>query len=703
MPNPSSVLHSVNSTIRIIVVIPPFTNAPLQPHTDGFTSTTSSTSDSDPNLGYNSLSLTSLLQSLVSAKYGSFRPSLDLILTPHGSSHSYLDTIASIRIILPSAQAWPHGRLSIVNGTIGSPFERIVFAWTPDTDTAFGEADSVVLIDASRTSSLPPQWYQYLISARNRYALRPDVAAVSIKPVIPYSMGSVPIPANEQDPSVFLYAAAPYVGVLLPASNMVWRSFQRWLIAQRADWFLWPDISAMKNRTDPIWKGFSGNARADWTLWFSRFCSMHRLYTVFPTSDAPTPLPSLPLPSGTEGNENPGASGVVKYSYNAILRLGIDGQPATNEEYLSATSSHKSFSIDPDNIERIVQLGMKHGGSVSMTVINEAFIETAHSWLCNVDSAGIRPPGVVWITIDDEAYNNLKDIPHSYALQLLELQGGNAHAGTSYGSPGYWRLMVERTILIRDILERGIAVFAFETDQVWLRDPIPFVNRLARGGDEVDIVGTLDTRHEIGGNFLYLRPTLATRRLWRLVALKFNREYYAKRLQNRTKKTRRYIENDQSILSKLVLYDHSFRSRHPIVFRTLDTQLFVDGRWYSSKKALYYSSPQSKSPIMINNNFLIGIQRKKIRLMRHGHWFIRDGKCDSKQVQRAVSENEDRGKKAHLVTQPSDHDNGIPDHVGSLDATDGVEKNVKRPRKLEGTDIEAGLYAVVNAVQKEAD
>lgn len=70
--------------------------------------------------------------------------------------------------------------------------------------------------------------------------------------------------------------------------------------------------------------------------------------------------------------------------------------------------------------------------------------------------------------------------------------------------------MLERTRLVRDFLDNGVAVFAFETDQVWLRDPLPFVQRIGYSADEGDIVGTLDTLHEIGGNSLFLNPTLAS-------------------------------------------------------------------------------------------------------------------------------------------------------------------------------------------------
>lgn len=417
---------------------------------------------------------------------------------------------------------------------------------------------------------------------------------------------------------------------------------------RRGEWFLWPAVVAAKDKDDSTWDKYRGTARAHWTLWFSRFCAEYKLYTAYPTSQSLASFAANPASTST------------------VQRFAFDGDLVSRKDIIS-----------DENLERIVSLGQKQGGSVSMTIVNDAFLETAHSWICNVDVAGIRPPGVVWITTDDIAYNSLKEVNDSYAIRMSEFQGGQSKTGTSYGSPGYWLLMLERTQLILSILERGIGVFAFETDQIWLRDPVPFVHRLVNSGDEVDVVGTLDTRHEIGGNFLYLNPTLATRRLWREVCKRFASAYKAKKMERHTAEYKRYMENDQSILTKLVLLDEGFKSRNGVVFRALDTELFVDGRWYPRAKK-FYTSEKSKSPILINNNFVIGIGKKKDRAKANKHWFVTEKGCDVEAVKRAVRENEERG---------------------SIRMKDGsVPKTASR---IEGSDIEANFGEAVVAMQLE--
>lgn len=475
---------------------------------------------------------------------------------------------------------WTHGSINIRNATSGGQFHLFISSWNPV------QQEDAILIDASRAEPLASNFYTYLKHAR-QYHSHADIAGFSI-----HSLKTL----SDTSSAVTLYQHTPYLPVFSPLNADTWRAFQRWFYAHRGEWFLWPVVYAPKDKKDASWDEFRGTGRAHWTMWLGRFCAEYRLYNVYP--------------SGGGWDKTP-----KRYDYRGavVKKAGV-------------------------NVDKIVELGMSGGGSVSITVVNEAFLETAKSWICNVDVAKIRPPGVVWITTDDVAYNGLKDINNSYAIRMTEFRGGTSAKGTSYGTPGYWKLMLERTLMIREILERGVGVFAFETDQIWLRDPVPFVKRLVGSGDEVDVVGTLDTRHEIGGNFLYLKPSLATRRTWREVCDRFEKAYHRHGMDGHSKKFRRYMENDQSTLTKLLFFDHEFKERNPTVFRALDTELFVDGRWYSGGK--YYKSKKSRSPVLINNNFLIGIDQKKQRAKTHGHWF--GERCDRDMVVKAVRENEQR-------------------------------------------------------------
>ncbi|GAB0498154.1 hypothetical protein MMPV_009495 [Pyropia vietnamensis] len=265
--------------------------------------------------------------------------------------------------------------------------------------------------------------------------------------------------------------------------------------------------------------------------------------------------------------------------------------------------------------------------------------------------------------------------------------GGGARAGSasgrgdSFGAPGYWQLMLERTLLLSQLLDRGVGVLLFETDQVWMGDPLPDVLRLVSHGcsaravqhppvttitvadasadDAVaasvavrpaDLVGTTNTRNEIMGNFLFLRPTLATRRLWSEVASQFAAVYTRHKLASRRSSRALDIDNDQSLLTDLATRTRSQRAwtaTHPAArVCVLPRNKYVDGRWYDAYSAsgkphtfrTHYRGTAAAAPTLINNNFIVGIAAKEARARRYGHWFVSPtGECDAQAVHQAVA------------------------------------------------------------------
>lgn len=609
--------------------------------------------------GFSSEKLLTLLTSLRDSRYNNDMINLYITLFPHATLSSF-----EVAYGLVETFQWPHGSKFVLNATVGGPYDGLVSAWQPGR----GEPRTSIIIEALKAQPFDSAWYEYLRSAQLSYSHRSNIAAFALQPAKLPTGKSVPDVGAGQDQHVVLYEGTAGVFALVLASSDIWRAFQRWFVAQRADWFLWPVVVGAKDKKDRSWEKFHGTTRAHWTLWFSRFSALHGLYTVYPRVQSLSVLP--PRNSSTNVEQS-------------AMKIKFDGTVVA--DYGASASGE---GMDAESLHAIVALGKKNGGVVSLTVVNEAFLETARSWICNVDVAGIRPPGVVWITTDDVAYAGLKDVNGSYAVRMHGMKGGVS--GNSYGTPGYWLLMLERTRLIRELLDGGVSVFAFETDQVWLRDPLPFVRRVVNSGDEVDIVGTLDTRHEIGGNFLFLNPTLATQRVWHEVYRRFTKAYSKALMHRRSATSRRYIENDQSTLTKLVLFDVGFKAGSPVVFRALDTDLFVDGRWYDSNRHKYYASQKSQSPIMVNNNFLVGIDNKKNRLIKNRHWFLHgNGTCFEQSVRNAISENEKRGQEAAQKHPEFQEIDLLINGTGS------------GSRRIEGADIEAGLEEAVAAISKE--
>ena len=392
----------------------------------------------------------------------------------------------------------------------------------------------------------------------------------------------------------------------------VWDTFSEWLLLRRSDWYKYPSGPGVDETPLGMSKLPESNwTRASWNVWFSKFLAEYRLAVLYPT----VRLSAL--------DEKDLYTGEPTFNLGEDLSVLDGGGHEVND-----------VSVKGETLREIVELGRQQGGVISFTMVNKVFLETAHSWVCNVDVGGFRPKGLLWAVTDEETREVLSEVPDSHTILLDEVKGGK-ETGHEFGNPGYWKLMLERTALIGDILRSGIAVFAFETDAIWLEDPQPWIDELVR--QDADIVGTINTRLEVSGNFFYLRPTLPTRKLWDEIVTEFGKAYKAASFEKKKADSWTYIENDQSLLTKLVLRNETWRRSYPLSFLTLDMDKFADGRWYKPEEG-FYKSARAREAVVINNNFVIGVDEKTTRAKKWGHWFWDEGTetCLEDVVRKAV-------------------------------------------------------------------
>eukprot|EP00178_Gracilaria_changii_P014796 TRINITY_DN414_c0_g1_i1.p1 TRINITY_DN414_c0_g1~~TRINITY_DN414_c0_g1_i1.p1 ORF type:complete len:634 (+),score=119.43 TRINITY_DN414_c0_g1_i1:6450-8351(+) len=465
---------------------------------------------------------------------------------------------------------------------------------------------------------LPSNALSHLRHMLTLHAHRPDVAVISLFSTPPRKKLQLSSPdhdeaswtnVTEQAPFLTPLLYGPALDAFLPLSSEITDTvphFDEWLRLRRSDWYHYPTGAGVDHT--PL--GMSALAaskwtRAPWNVWFSQFLSEYHLFV----------LHAPPPPSATDILEQQRLNSSTLRAYDAS---GKPVPPARFEEAVRALG----------------ELARKQDGVLSFTLVNQIFLPTARSWLCNVDVAGIRPRGLVWAATDAKTQRALAAVEGSATVLLDDVKGGK-DTGHEFGNPGYWRLMLERTQLIGEILANGISVFAFETDAIWLEDPQPWIDKLVR--QKADIVGTINTRMEVSGNFFFLRATLATRRLWFEIVSEFEKAYKKARFERKNAGSWTYIENDQSLLTKLVLRNETWRRSYPLSFLTLDMEKFVDGRWYKMEEG-FYTSERSRSPVVINNNFVIGVAEKTERAKKWGHWFWdeENEQCLEQVVKKAV-------------------------------------------------------------------
>lgn len=520
---------------------------------------------------------------------------------------------------------WPHGRFQYAHRQNIWGLQQLIDLCNPSVN----DYDVFAIFDLQKLLDVHFNWYQYIQSAKKRFVNRQDI--------IGYGIGGENkkgfISSFEGERDVYMQQSLNSAGIFVPHSSSMWREFLNWLYLNRGDWFLWPTLSGVRNRGDEKWKQFDSTVQGSWQSWLSRFLAIHDMFILHPLEGCFQSLPAL-----KEGEDSRGFK---------VLKVSINGTMIINEG--------SSYRFPFHRLRKVVNVATRNNNFVSITLLNKAFLEQARSWMCNVEAGGFRPPGIVWVATDEEAYNELQSIPNSEAIYLENFQG--AQRGTAYGNPGYWMLMIERARLMRDILKQGITVFLFETDQVWLRDPMPLIYRILLTGENIDMIGTLDGVRDIAGNFLIFRPTILMRKVYNEVCRLFEKEYIRKNMAKRTSKSVSYMHNDQSILTRLVLYDAYFRSRYPISFRILDTELFTCGKWYDGSNNQYKTN-KSKSPTVINNNF-VGLNLKKGRLVKFGHWFFFNGSCDNVLVKRAIDENNMRSNFAETYTENAQADDNL--------------------------------------------
>lgn len=447
-----------------------------------------------------------------------------------------------------------------------------------------------------------------------------------------------------EDGNALFYRLAVGSAAFVPNAGCdldVWGTFSEWLKLRRSDWYKYPAGPGLDGTPLGLSALPESNwTRAAWNIWFSKFAHEYKLNIVYPLFPGEE---TLAWHAERDFARDMKIGKVMKmYSGNGSWDF-----PDAPTVYGANGKAVEDSKFKQQNVRSIVELGKEQGGMVSFTMVNKIFLDTARSWLCNVDIAGFRPRGLLWAVTDEETRDAMAAIPDSHTVLLDEVKGGK-ETGHEFGNPGYWKLMLERTALIGEILRNGVAVFAFETDAIWLEDPEPYIQELVR--QDADIVGTINTRAEVSGNFFYLRPTLATRRMWDEITDEFEKAFNNAHFEKKTASSWTYIENDQSQLTKLVLRNETWRKSYPLSFLTLDMERFTDGRWYKPEEG-FYNSKRAREAVVINNNFVIGVAEKTTRAKKWGHWFWdeKDKKCLDAVVRKAVRKTSKLFDESHSL------------------------------------------------------
>lgn len=548
-----------------------------------------------------------LIESLHKSNYGMDTVDLEIIIVqPSINNQEELSFYAALTEKLHLTR-WLHGKISVRNSSIVGRFQQMIFAWEP----LLGSSQRVAIFEARKTKNVAPTWYLDQRSMFSKFSYCAEIIAFGIETA---GMKTPLIRDRDAGPDPYLWEGVYDYGVIVPFSAAKWRTFLRWFSAQASDWYLRPTTLGEPNSTEMFWSEFNSNLISSWGYWLTLFCRTYEVSILYPGEKKSTFIPGDNLPNLCPVRL------LSRFSYNGSLIL------------------EKHSQIPFKYLQQLLHFASTNDGVVSLTLITDAYIEIAKNWICNVDVAGFRPPGLVWIVTDDVAFKEMRTISGTKTIHLSELQGGKN--APIFGTPGYWLLMLERTYLIRDLINYGCTVFLFETDQVWLRYPFSHMSHLSHGSS-IDLIGALDGMSAIGGNLLYINPTITSRKLYFEICRRFEKIYRARKIFNKSENEYTLIQNDQTLLTNLVLYNSKFRSEFPVVFRLLDRELFVNGLWYRGSLS-HYLTKRSQSPSLINVNYIKGVKVKVATMKKNNHFFLKDGQCIDQLVLSAIHDNNKR-------------------------------------------------------------
>lgn len=607
---------------------------------------------------------------------------------------------------------WPHGEKTLIA-------HRKEPNWAAVWQSSRGTANETLLfVDASTAKSISPAFYTWLKRTRQavRRGMTANVGVISLDSLV------IPDGVPAADRAVILEQFFPATAAFSPTQD-VWITFLKWHAMHSKHLFSHPFLDRDLNlggydmldalRVDAI------------RAWFAQFLALYHERVVHPV--LPEKQTLLVRRAGTTGGRTSGtgvghlvhidpqseldanlfeatlkdtavpeqpvlvkANGVVT---NADANFGVmEGRVAGRtrsaviEDLLDKEAVTKYKSV----LRRIAEFARSRGtSSVSFTLTTGAFLETTLSWLCNVAVLEIAPPAMVFVTSEEKVAEALSEFMSKHptlgqGTLIIAMEGAvkaiteaeSPDKSLQYATAGYWMLMLQRTFLLRDLLDHGVSILHFETDQIWLSDPMPYIEhelQFERGSDCVvedyrypDMVVTR-SRHEVAGNFFYLRPTVSTRQLMSTLVDRFYLSHKTSVESFFTRWRKRFsIANDQTLLTALVLQrDWLHRRSFPNVkYKELNAELFVDGRWFWDfedsngrrvEKRKHYTSESSLYPVILNNNYIVGVETKKARAQRFGFWFVKQSgeeggewRCDDEAVRqagRSGSSKEERESK----------------------------------------------------------
>jgi len=519
---------------------------------------------------------------------------------------------------------WPYGTFKY---TVARARRGLAGQWLECWDDADRPQRFVILEDDLELSVYALEW---LVDAEERYADRP-VAGFSLQRQTNCFDGVLcSSPTLELPWSVTEYAYRLVGTWGFAPKAWLWASFLEW--REQTLRYNSSFVPYKANYQPSAWYAeavASGRADSMWSMWFIAYCDLGSsdapvIYYNHPTRQT---LSSHRMEAGEHfSGGDPDARDFPVLSSRPVESI-VPVQQLVSLDWDGAVPNSLAETAELAAIQTAFQILTGNELTPLLTFVNSGFRRMTEHFLCNMqEAAPHRIRQLTVVCMDATMYAWASDLSRYWGFRALpfggSLRGSKGHL--VYGTLDYFRLIMQRTTLIRTLLEGGHRFLLLEFDAYVAGDFVDaFESKQAETG--VDVVGVSDVYRGdsgvVNGGFMLLMPSASNLLCWTEVERFFGREIRAAEQDNKSGSSMVWVRTEQDLFS-----DFLRQKRHGIQFEYLARNKYVSGQVFELTGS---TRLQELRPEIVLFNWASGNAAKRARAISAGLWHTFDqyGRC----------------------------------------------------------------------------
>lgn len=291
--------------------------------------------------------------------------------------------------------------------------------------------------------------------------------------------------------------------------------------------------------------------------------------------------------------------------------------------YLKFDSGQEKRSVFRKlNTEKITYLTesskiLKNHKFIYFQTLNSKFLKLTKNWICQVSESVLNQ--TLFIATDLKSFEAIKN----YTNHVILSQNSVSNEKLSYGEINYFKYMLWRTAVILDLLKNNIPLFIIESDATWLSNPSDYIEKnnyqgcdFIAGNDRITKVKVAEC------GFILLNSTENMLKLWQELYYKLETNWNliknsSFRSKSKIVRARQLGRLNEMNLFNALLKENKYQTISDCWFPVND---FPNGLWYSDRWPV--NKTEISVPVVIQNNYIKGNEKKVERAKKFGHWFL---------------------------------------------------------------------------------